>query len=87
MYAIRSYYGPRLSARARQPGAPSRVVAPGPVGSLHDHELMTAVLEDPALVDQPVRTVMGPSFPSVNIDSQIDDVVRLMMKKKSYNFV
>ncbi len=54
-----------------------------PVGSLHDHELMTAVLEDPALVDQPVRTVMGPSFPSVNIDSQIDDVVRLMMKKKN----
>jgi cystathionine beta-synthase len=54
-----------------------------PVGSLHDHDLMTAVLEEPGLVDQPVSMVMGPSFPSVNIDSQIDDVVRLMMKKKN----
>jgi cystathionine beta-synthase len=54
-----------------------------PVGSLHDHELMTAVLEDPALVDEPVSTIMGPSFPSISIDSQIDDVVRLMMKKKN----
>ncbi|MDH3252169.1 MAG: cystathionine beta-synthase [Ignavibacteria bacterium] len=54
-----------------------------PVGALHDHELMTAVMEEPSMVSQPVSTIMGPSFPSLNIDSQIEDVVHLMMKKKN----
>jgi cystathionine beta-synthase len=54
-----------------------------PVGSVHDNELMTKVLERPTLVDSPVSTVMGPSFPTVNIDSQIEDVVGLMRNKKN----
>ena len=54
-----------------------------PVGAVHDYDLMTNVLERPALVDSPVSTVMGPSFPSINIDSQVEDVIRLMMTKKN----
>ncbi len=54
-----------------------------PVGSVHDHDLMTTVMEKLALVDSPVSTVMGPSFPSINIDSPIEDVIRLMTSKKN----
>jgi cystathionine beta-synthase len=55
-----------------------------PVGAVHDHELMATVMERPTLIDSPVSTVMSPSFPAVNIDSQIDDVIRLMTPKKNY---
>jgi predicted transcriptional regulator len=44
---------------------------------------MTTVLERPALVDSPVSTVMGPSFPLVNIDSPIEDVIHVMKSKKN----
>ncbi len=53
------------------------------VGSVHDNELMTTVLEQPALVDAPVSKVMGPTIPSVHIDSQIEHVVQLMTAKKN----
>lgn len=53
------------------------------VGAVHDNELMSAVLERPALVDSPISTVMGPAFPQVNIDSQIEDIIRLMTTKKN----
>jgi cystathionine beta-synthase len=53
------------------------------IGGVHDYELMTTVLERPALVDSPVSTVMGPSFPLVNIDSPIEDVIHLMKSKKN----
>jgi cystathionine beta-synthase len=53
------------------------------VGALVDHELMSAILERPALVDSPVKAIMGPSFPIVNLDSQIEDVVKLMTSKKN----
>ena len=53
------------------------------VGSVHDNELMALVMEHPALVDSPVTGVMGPSFPSVNIDSQVEDVIRLMASKRN----
>ena len=52
------------------------------VGSVHDNELMAAVLENPGLVDSPVSAVMGPSFPPVNIDSPIEQVVHLMTAKR-----
>jgi cystathionine beta-synthase len=55
-----------------------------PVGAVHDNELMATVMERPALIDSPVSTVMSPSFPSVNIDSQIDEVIRLLTPKKNY---
>jgi cystathionine beta-synthase len=51
------------------------------VGSLHDNELMSIVLERPELIEAPVRSVMGPRFPCVNIDTPIEDVVRLMSTK------
>ena len=51
------------------------------VGSLHDNELMSIVLERPELIEAPVRSVMGPRFPCVHIDTPIEDVVRLMSTK------
>ncbi|MCZ6776060.1 MAG: cystathionine beta-synthase [Ignavibacteria bacterium] len=54
------------------------------VGAVRDHELMMKVMERPALVDSPVSTVMGPSFLCVNIDANIEDVVRLMTSKENY---
>ncbi len=51
------------------------------VGSVHDSELMAKVMARPALVDSPVSTVMEPPFPVVNIDTSIDDVVKLMKAK------
>jgi len=54
-----------------------------PVGSVVDNELMSAVMARPALVDSPVSSIMGPSLPSVNIDAQIEDVIRLMTTKKN----
>jgi cystathionine beta-synthase len=54
-----------------------------PVGALHDHELMAAVLESPSLVDAPVSAVMGPSFPIADIDAQLEDVIAMMTAKKN----
>ena len=53
------------------------------VGGVLDHELMTAVMERPALVDSPVSSLMGPSFPMVNIDVLVDDVIRQLKSKKN----
>ena len=54
-----------------------------PVGSVHDSDLMAKVLERPTLVDSPVSSVMEPSFPVVNIDSHIDDVIKMMTAKRN----
>ncbi len=54
-----------------------------PVGSVHDSDLMAKVMERPTLVDSPVSSVMEPPFPTINIDSQIDDVVKLMTTKRN----
>jgi cystathionine beta-synthase len=53
------------------------------VGALHDHEVMAAILEQPALVDGPVTKVMSPSFPSADIDALIGDVIHLMTSKRN----
>lgn len=53
------------------------------VGAVHDSELMARVLESPALMDSPVSSVMSPSFPIVNIDSLIEDFLKLMTTKKN----
>jgi cystathionine beta-synthase len=55
-----------------------------PVGAVHDHELMMAVMERPALVDAPVRDVMASSFPTVDIDASLEEVLRLMRLKENY---
>ena len=54
-----------------------------PVGSVHDSDLMAKVLERPTLVDSPVSSVMEPSFPVVNIDSHIDDIIKMMTAKRN----
>ena len=53
------------------------------VGSVHDSDLMSKVMERPMLVDSPVGSVMEPSFPVVNIDSPIEEVVKLMSTKRN----
>jgi len=53
------------------------------VGSVNDHELMTMVMERPETVDSPVSAVMSPGFPVVDIDAQVDDVIKLMTAKKN----
>jgi cystathionine beta-synthase len=54
------------------------------VGTVHDHELMMKVMERPALVEAPVRDVMGASFPVVGIDASVEEVLRLMRVKENY---
>jgi cystathionine beta-synthase len=54
-----------------------------PVGGVTDHDLMTSVMERPALVDSPVSTLMGPGFPVVNIDVVVEDVIRHLTAKKN----
>jgi cystathionine beta-synthase len=53
------------------------------VGAVHDYELMSTVMERPEVVDAPVRTVMSPGFPIVEIDALIEDVAKLMTAKKN----
>ena len=61
------------------------VMASGkPVGTVHDHEVMMKVMEHPSLADAPVRDVMGGSFPVVNIDASVEEVLRLMRVKENY---
>ncbi len=54
-----------------------------PVGSLTDTEVMTTVIERPALMESPVSTVMTPPFPTINIDSEIEDVLKLLTMKRN----
>lgn len=54
------------------------------VGSLNDHSVMLTILEKPELVDSPVSTVMGPSFPAVQTATLIDDVCRMMTSEENY---
>ena len=53
------------------------------VGAANDHELMARVMEESSLVDAPIRSVMSPGFPAVEVDSSLDDVIRLMTSKKN----
>jgi len=53
------------------------------VGSIHDYELMTRVIEQATLIDSPVSAAMSPPFPAVGIDAPIEDVIKLMKSKKN----
>ncbi|HUI10268.1 MAG TPA: cystathionine beta-synthase [Bacteroidota bacterium] len=55
-----------------------------PVGSVHDHELMMTIMDRPALVDAPVKEIMGASFPVVQSATPLEDVLRLMRQKENY---
>jgi cystathionine beta-synthase len=53
------------------------------VGSLIDHEVMAAALENPSLMDGPVRSVMSSGFPLAPADTHVDDIIHLMTSKKN----
>ena len=42
---------------------------------------MSAVLDNPALFDAPVNTMMKPSFPKVHIDEIVNKAITLLSKK------
>ncbi len=54
------------------------------VGSIQDHALMIMIMDRPSLVDATVNEAMGPGFPAVNIDTPIEDVIRLMRVKENF---
>ena len=51
------------------------------VGSLEESDVMSAVLENPALFDAPVSSLMKGSFPRVHLDEQINQAIALLSKK------
>jgi cystathionine beta-synthase len=61
------------------------VISNGDVlGAVQDHEIMRIVMENPGLIDAPVRDVMGPGFPRIDIDASLDEVLRIMREKENY---
>lgn len=54
-----------------------------PVGTVIDSEVMSAVLENNALLDSPVSKFMNPPFPVVAADSTIDYAIDFLKKKDS----
>ena len=48
------------------------------VGSLGEAHLMTLALEQPALLDRPVREVMEPPFPSVEASLTVDALAQML---------
>ncbi|HXF99506.1 MAG TPA: cystathionine beta-synthase [Bacteroidota bacterium] len=54
-----------------------------PVGAVHDADVMTLVLERPSLMNSPISSVMDEPFPTVNIDSLLDDFLKLMTTKET----
>lgn len=51
------------------------------VGSVEESDLMSAVLENPALFDSPVSTLMQPAFPKVHIDDVVQSAIAHLSKK------
>ncbi len=54
------------------------------VGSLNDHSVMLTMLGKPELTNSPVKTIMGPSFPTVTTETLADDVCRMMTSRENY---
>ncbi|MBF8295035.1 MAG: Pyridoxal-5'-phosphate-dependent protein beta subunit [Bacteroidetes bacterium] len=52
-----------------------------PVGSVEESELMSSVLESPALFDAPVSSLMEAAFPVVHIEESINQAIALLSKK------
>ncbi len=50
------------------------------VGSLGERELMVAVLEDPAVLDEPVETVMEAPYPVVDQAADSEEATRLLLR-------
>ena len=53
------------------------------VGSLYDGELMSSVIEDPDLLDQPVESIMEAPFPVLDSHIDAEDAARLLTRKNS----
>ncbi len=53
------------------------------VGTVTDNDLMSAVLEDNTKLDQPVTTLMEPSYPVVGSGSPIEHVIDYLKRKDS----
>ena len=53
------------------------------VGSLTDGELMSSVIEDPALLDRPVESIMDTPFPVVDSHTDAEGAARLLTRKNS----
>jgi len=51
------------------------------VGSVDESDLMSAALENPALFDTPVNTLMKPSFPKVHLDELVNQAIQLLSKR------
>jgi cystathionine beta-synthase len=51
------------------------------VGSVEESDLMSAALENPALFDAPVNSLMKSSFPKVHLDELISQAIQLLSKK------
>ncbi|MEK7748498.1 MAG: CBS domain-containing protein, partial [Bacteroidota bacterium] len=51
------------------------------VGSIEESDLMSAVLEKPAMFDAPVSSLMKQQFPNVNIDEQLNSAISYLTKK------
>ncbi len=53
------------------------------VGTVTDNDLMSAVLEDNSKLDQPVTSMMEPSFPVVGAGAPIEHVIDYLKRKDS----
>ncbi len=53
------------------------------VGSLHDGDLMSSVIEDPELLDRPVESIMDKPFPVVDSHLDAERVAQLLTRKNS----
>ncbi len=53
------------------------------VGSLHDGELMSSVIEDPELLDRPVESIMDKPFPVVDSHLDAERAAQLLTRKNS----
>jgi len=54
------------------------------VGSVQDHTLLQTVMEKPALVGAPISAVMALPFPTVGIDTPLEEIIRLMTAKENH---
>ena len=53
------------------------------VGSLNDGELMSSVIEDPELLDRPVKSIMDAPFPVVDGHMDAEGAAQLLTRKNS----
>ncbi len=53
------------------------------VGSLTEGALMSEVIADPAILDRPADTIMGPPFPSVDAHADSQEVRRLLTRENA----